>query len=119
MRIVGILLLTIFLGLTNVDAELIVSGNYWTNKTKQLKNFFHQPDQPTAVMVGDMWEDTETGYIYKWNGSDWKMTKKTAIIDESIQDFKDSLAGVDDPEAKKCLKMLGKVLLKTVLNEDL
>jgi len=44
------------------DAQATADGKVTT---------FFQDSEPTAEAVGDLWYNTSTGVIYRWNGTDW------------------------------------------------
>ncbi len=68
--------------------------------------------RPTNPSLNDEYVDPRTGIVEVWNGSAWVVKATTPEIKTEIQIFKDNIAGVTDPKAKKCLKSLAKILLK-------
>ena len=100
---------------TIANAELIISGS----KTVYTGTVFgsgitltESMEEPTEPTTGDIWRDIDDGTIYEYDGTSWEVRNKTQNIKDEIQIFKDNLSGVNDAEAKKCLRALGKVLLK-------
>ncbi len=73
--------------------------------------------KPTNPKIGDEYNDPRTGIVEVWNGTGWVVKNKTADIANEIQIFKDNIAGVNDPEAKACLRAIGKAVLKLYKEE--
>lgn len=67
---------------------------------------------PTNPALNDIWRCITDGTIYIWNGSIWGVKNKDQSIKDEIAIFKANISGVNDPQAKKCLQSLGKILLK-------
>ena len=67
---------------------------------------------PTNPTTGDLFRDITDGTIYTWNGSAWVVKNTTQDIKDEVTIFKANIAGVDDLEARKCLKSLARILLK-------
>ena len=67
---------------------------------------------PTNPTTGDLFRDIIDGTIYTWNGTAWVVKRTTQDIKDEIAIFKANIAGVDDLEARKCLKSLARILLK-------
>ena len=66
---------------------------------------------PINPVNGEIWRDITDGTIYIWDGA-WTVKNTTPDIKNEIQIFKANIQNVDDLEARKCLKSLGKILLK-------
>lgn len=87
---------------------------YITPTTKLTESY----EAPTSPSLDDLWRDVDDNVIWKWDGSNWVCKRKTQAIQDEIDIFKANIAGVNDPEVKKCLRALGKVILK-IYAEDL
>lgn len=112
--ILGLTTILVFISIQLVFAEenqLIIRGNktVWTGGLNKLTEGPTAPENPSE---GDRWRNTEDNMLYVYKSGAWVVQIKTADIDTAIATFKANLAGVNDPEAKECLKQLGKVVLK-------
>ena len=110
---IGVILVLLLPAIANAD--LIVNGSrvvYTGTVFGSGITLTESMEEPTDPITGDIWRDIDDGTIFEYDGSDWVVRNKTQDIKDEIQIFKDNIGGVNDPEAKKCLKALGKVLLK-------
>ena len=95
--------------------ELIVQGKktvYMGNALESGITVTEGDTTPENPQVNDLFRDIQDGIIYTWDGTAWKIKRTTQDIKDEIQIFKNNISGVDDLEARKCLKSLGKILLK-------
>ena len=67
---------------------------------------------PVNPVNGEIWRDITDGTIYTWNGSVWTVRNKSPDIQAEIDIFKANINSVNDPNARKCLKALGRIILK-------
>ena len=74
--------------------------------------------KPTNPSINDEYNDPRTGIVEVFNGTDWVVKNKTIDIANEIAIFRANYNNVTDVATKKCLKALGKALLK-LYNESL
>ena len=75
-------------------------------------------EKPTNPSINDEYNDPRTGIVEVWNGSEWCVKNLTQDLKDEIAIFKANYNNVTDVATKKCLKALGKALLK-LYNESL
>ncbi len=98
-----------------VNAELVVKGKkviYTGNAIESGVTITEGMDVPENPKVNDLWRNISDNIVYIYDGNAWVVKNTTADIKNEIQIFKNNINNVDDPEAQKCLKALGKILLK-------
>lgn len=49
----------------------LTSSGYWELLTQGSITLFNATSPPTANAVDDLWTDSSTGQIYRWDGADW------------------------------------------------
>ena len=67
---------------------------------------------PVNPSIGTIWRDITDGTIYTWNGTTWLVRATSQDIKDEIVIFKTNIVNVQDPAVRKCLKSLGRIILK-------
>lgn len=112
MKIFLILLISILpLSVLPHDEGLNITGSVITYLTPTII-LTEGPDAPDNPNVNDLWRNTDNNTLYKYDGSTWIVKNLTQDIKDEIAIFKTNLSQVSDPRAKKCLRSLGKAVLK-------
>lgn len=108
--LITILIVLLWCSLGNCD--LIVKGNRTVYTGEGFQKLTEGPEAPVNPTENDMWRDTSDNTLYYFDDSEWVVKRTTQDIKDEIQVFKNNIAGVNDIEARRCLKALGKILLK-------
>ena len=113
------LIIVFLLSASLVNADVVIKGKrtiYTGNALQSGITITESEIAPENPNIGDIWRDITDGTVYIWDGS-WVVKNATPDIKDEIQVFKNNIGSVSDPATKKCLKALGKILLKLYKEE--
>ena len=112
--LIGILI-GFLLATTLATADLIVKGKkviFTGNAIESGATITEGLEPSENPKENDLWRDISDNTVYIYDGVNWVVKNNTQDIKNEIQIFKDNIVNITDPATKKCLKSLGKIILK-------